>query len=374
MLVAYTDQNEPFILHTSISQSTLYQLRKTKKFFCPLCKQPLLFKIGSIKVPHFAHYPQDTLCENLFSEKESEVHLKGKEQLFNLFKVLGLKAELESYLPNIKQRPDVLLKEKNQQFAIEFQCSPISKERLTERNSGYKVEGIAPIWIPNTPAKIIKKGIQKISLNKNYQLFKLAPHTHPYIMSYNPIMQQFFYISNLMFLQGNSFISKVQTIPLENQRFPFYEPKQITISEFKQFFLIYQQVKHNYLKRRVLLSRTGVNDLLLRSAYELRMDLNTLPNYIGIPIKGSEILKEFSVDWQLALFFYIYTTKIEINNLSGQTIYDYLKWARMPVVKEAFEAVNNYCKLLKKLSVKHSYQTIQEHKLMEVLYTHFLAL
>jgi len=374
MLVAYTDQNEPFILNSGISQTTLQQLRKAKKFYCPQCKQQLLFKIGSLKIPHFAHVSKND-CENLFSDRESETHLKGKEQLYSFFSDLGLNPQLEPYLTNIQQRPDILLEDSTQEpVAIEFQCSPISSESLVSRNNGYKFEKISPIWIPNTPDHIVKKGIQKITLSKNYQQFQLTSNHHPYLMTYNPTVRQFFYLSNIMFLHGNTFLSKVQALPLTDQKFPFYIPKPITKNEYKQFLLINQQVKHNYLQARVLLSRSGVNDVLLRSAYELRMNLNELPNYIGIPLKGSEALKVFSIDWQLALFYFSQTTQIEISRMKGQTIDYFLKWARFPETKNAHEVVFTYCRLIENLSVQHVYQTIQDEKLLKVLYNHFLAM
>ncbi|PYF06526.1 competence protein CoiA [Ureibacillus chungkukjangi] len=374
MLVAYTEQNEPFILNSSMPQTTLHQLRSSKKFYCPLCKQQLLFKIGSLKIPHFAHISKSN-CDYLFSDRESEIHLKGKEQLYNHFKALSIDTELEAYLPSIQQRPDILLQDQNKkQFAIEFQCSPISQERLIERNEGYASEKISPIWIPNTPSNIVKKGIQKISLTKNHQQFLLSSEHHPYLMTYNPAVRQFFYISNLIFLQGNRFISKVQAIPIDHQKFPFYLPRPLTQNEFKQYLLINNQEKHKYLQDRVLLSRRGVKDILLRSVYELRLNLHALPNYIGIPLVGNDEFQVFSVDWQLAIFYFIHINQIELRHMKGQTIFYFLKWASLPQNERAKNVVQQYCRILEELSIQHSYQSIQEEKLLEVLYNHFLAI
>ncbi|WP_445013744.1 competence protein CoiA [Ureibacillus sinduriensis] len=303
------------------------------------------------------------------------MHLKGKEQLYSLFKALEMEPELEPYLPNVKQRPDILLKgNTTQRIAVEFQCSPISAEKLINRNNGYKREDIQPIWIPITPDKIMKKGIRKVSISKNHQQFKVTASHHPYIMSYNPKMRQFFYISNPVYLHGNSFIAKVQTIPLTTQKFPFYLPKPITNEEFHQYWQILQQTKHNYLQKRVLFTRSGLNDLLLRSAYELRMNLHSLPNYIGVPLKGSEVLKLSCIDWQLAIFYFLHLTKIELRQMKGETLYYFLKWANLPQSRIAYEAVSNYCDILEELSIQHCYQTIEEEKLLAVLYHHFLAM
>lgn len=308
MLVAYTEQNKRFVLNSSIPKTTLKQLRQMERFYCPQCKEPLLLKIGTFKIPHFAHYSKKE-CEHRFSERESEQHLLGKEQLYQLFHYLGLQVEIEPYLSELKQRPDLLIEKENRRFAIEFQCSPITLQRLKERNFGYKSNGIVPFWIPKTPNKSYQKGIQIISLNKQLQLFKMTVDRHSYIMEYNPIVRQFLYMTNLMHLYGNRFISKVQVIPRMKQQFPFYIPKQLTEQEFKQYFILFNRVKHNYLQSVLFVNKKGVHHLLLRSLYELRLNGQTLPNYIGIPIHGSEHLKVSPLEWQAALFYFLHVTK-----------------------------------------------------------------
>lgn len=374
MLVAYTEQNERFVLNSSIPQTTLQHLRMTTKFFCPQCKQQLQFKIGSLKIPHFAHYSKSN-CELNYSEKESERHLLGKEHFYQLFQYLKLHVELEPYLPMLKQRPDLLvIQDSGCRFAIEFQCSPILVQLFEERNKGYKGEHIIPKWIPATPSKILNSGIQKVTLNQFYQQFITATEHHPYIMSYNPTIRQFIYVSNLMYLHGNSFLSKVQALPLMKQKFPFYTPQSLTKDEFKQYLVLFNAAKHKYLNSRVLISRKGVNDLFLRSVYELRLNIKSLPNHIGIPIKGSESLNIFAVEWQVALFYFMYITRISVKNLKGNSIYLFLRWAKLPETNMTFSVVQNYCELLKSLSIQHAHQIVSKEELFLQLYTHFLAI
>lgn len=373
MLVAYTEQDKPFILNSSIPHTTLQQLRATTKFYCPQCKQPLVFKIGPLKIPHFAHYSTNE-CENLFSEGETEQHLKGKEQLYNFLKSKGFQVELEAYLPAIQQRPDILLKDHGgRQYAIEFQCSPISSERLTERNSGYSNENIAPIWIPLTPGKVVQKGIQKVGLSAQMKQFIKASDRHHYLMSYDPTLRQFFYISNLLFLQGNSYIAKVQALSIEKQNFPFYIPKTLAKHELKQYLNLYERIKHNYLHSRVLISRNGVNDLALRSFYELRLDLNSVPAYIGIPLKGSEALNVFSIEWQIALFYFLHLAQKAISELTVPSIRFFLKWAKLPETPQAIEVVQAYCRILDSLKVWNQFQKISKDALFQQLHPHFLC-
>ncbi|MEK9197547.1 competence protein CoiA [Ureibacillus sp. 179-F W5.1 NHS] len=373
MLVAYTEQNKRFVLNSSIPKTTLKQLRQMERFYCPQCKEPLLLKIGTFKIPHFAHYSKKE-CEHRFSERESEQHLLGKEQLYQLFHYLGLQVEIEPYLSELKQRPDLLIEKENRRFAIEFQCSPITLQRLKERNFGYKSNGIVPFWIPKTPNKSYQKGIQIISLNKQLQLFKMTVDRHSYIMEYNPIVRQFLYMTNLMHLYGNRFISKVQVIPRMKQQFPFYIPKQLTEQEFKQYFILFNRVKHNYLQSVLFVNKKGVHHLLLRSLYELRLNGQTLPNYIGIPIHGSEHLKVSPLEWQAALFYFLHVTKKSLAQINQTVILQFIKWAKLPETNFAISVVRDYCKILESLSIEHYRQSIHYEELFYQLYSHFLAI
>lgn len=48
----------------------------------------------------------------MFSENESEEHLKGKELIANNCDKYGIEYEVEAFLPELNQRPDVLIQEK----------------------------------------------------------------------------------------------------------------------------------------------------------------------------------------------------------------------------------------------------------------------
>lgn len=74
-------------------------------------------------------------------------HLLGKEQIFRWAAAQGWQPQLEPYLKEIAQRPDVLVKIGGRAVALEFQCSPLSAQRLKERNAGYHKLGIAVFWL-----------------------------------------------------------------------------------------------------------------------------------------------------------------------------------------------------------------------------------
>lgn len=74
-------------------------------------------------------------------------HARGKQQIFKWAQAQGWQPQMEVYLSEIAQRPDVLVQINGQPVALEFQCSPLSVQRLRERNDGYHRLGIAVYWL-----------------------------------------------------------------------------------------------------------------------------------------------------------------------------------------------------------------------------------
>lgn len=121
------------------------KLCKAKLFYCPACKNRVYLKIGRIIRPHFAHYVNEA-C-NVFSEGETKEHLEGKLQLANHLKIREKNVQLEAYLPELKQRPDILFEKNDRKIALEFQCSSIPVESIVERTHGYLNAHYEVIWI-----------------------------------------------------------------------------------------------------------------------------------------------------------------------------------------------------------------------------------
>lgn len=140
MLIAENDLKEKCF----ISKLTLKEIEsaKKKKWFCPGCYSQVIIKSGRVNRPHFAHKARET-CD-LFSENESEEHLKGKELIANNCDKYDIEYEVEAFLPELNQRPDVLIENK---IAIEFQCSPLNLERFKERTESYINNGYQVIWL-----------------------------------------------------------------------------------------------------------------------------------------------------------------------------------------------------------------------------------
>ncbi|CZR02270.1 Competence protein CoiA-like family protein [Trichococcus ilyis] len=127
-------------------QATKEKGKKSDDYYCPACKGKLVLKKGNIMIAHFAHL-QHSDC-SVFSEGETLPHLKGKQLLLEQFQSEGVAVTLECWLPELQQRPDLLLVlEDGTKVAIEYQCSPIAPADLLGRTRGYQRCGYEVWWI-----------------------------------------------------------------------------------------------------------------------------------------------------------------------------------------------------------------------------------
>lgn len=100
-------------------------------------------------------------CEDKYSEPETKEHLNGKRDLFEWIKKQDgvTNAVLERWIPETKQRPDIMFEYNRQKYVLEYQCSPIATEYV-ERHELYKASGIIDIWILGTE-KYLKSNMRK---------------------------------------------------------------------------------------------------------------------------------------------------------------------------------------------------------------------
>ncbi|WP_208558814.1 competence protein CoiA [Marinilactibacillus kalidii] len=138
MIIAKLDN----VTHVVASDGSL---NRSSPMYCPSCGQRVYLKKGKLKIAHFAHFSKQE-CES-FSEGETAEHLKGKWKLFHSLKKQGYEVALEAYLPELKQRPDILLKTDTESIAIEYQCSMLPIDKMVERTENYLRNGYYPYWI-----------------------------------------------------------------------------------------------------------------------------------------------------------------------------------------------------------------------------------
>lgn len=129
------NQSHQVIIATAADRQTPY--------YCPGCRTKVILRRGQRVVAHFAHQSGSHCAVS--SEPESQQHLTGKWQMAHYFG--EDKVELEPYLKTIKQRPDLIVTQAKRQVPVEFQCSAISPEKLTSRNTGYQQLALKPVWV-----------------------------------------------------------------------------------------------------------------------------------------------------------------------------------------------------------------------------------
>lgn len=134
----------------------LYNKEQLKKWankdilLCPVCGKPYEYCHGKVRTPYFRHKDK-VKCEDKYSEAETEEHLIGKCDLYEWIKKQDGITDviLEGWIPETKQRPDIMFRYNGDLCVIEYQCSPISSEYY-ERHELYKASGIKDIWICGT--------------------------------------------------------------------------------------------------------------------------------------------------------------------------------------------------------------------------------
>lgn len=149
------------------------QLKKwasKKILICPICEKPYEYCHGEVNTPYFRHVEKDK-CAIKYTESETDEHLTGKRDLFEWIKVQDgvSNAVLEGWIPETKQRPDILFEYNGRKYVIEYQCSPIASEYY-DRHDLYRAAGINDIWICGTE-KYLGKNKKINTLEENARIY-----------------------------------------------------------------------------------------------------------------------------------------------------------------------------------------------------------
>ena len=163
--------------------SDIYSKEQLKKWadknilLCPACGKPYEYCHGRIVQPYFRHKDKNQ-CESKYSEPETEEHLQGKRDLYEWIKKQSGVTDviLEGWIPETKQRPDIMFKYNEKQCVLEFQCSPISSEYY-ERHELYQAAGIEDIWILGTDKYLEKEENEK---SKKFRTKEIEYNTNFY--------------------------------------------------------------------------------------------------------------------------------------------------------------------------------------------------
>lgn len=340
MLTALTKEGKTYNLAGMKDVQHIQDLKKNAQFYCPVCKERVILKAGSQKIPHFSHQKSSN-CASI-SEPESIQHMQGKRDLYLWLVNQRFEVHLEKYLPAIKQRPDILLNRNGQWFAVEYQCSPISLTLLIQRTNGYKAQHISPIWIlggypfQNRKAAYFHLSDFQWSFIQASEAFGLT------LFSYTPHSQEFHFLSNISPISSKKVQGTYTTTSLANMTFPILfsntrKPLQINAYWFLQ--------KRKWLEQKIIYGK-AFQDPFLLSLYECNCHPLLLPPVLGVPVEYMGVCKTHPSVWQ----FYIWhdclrslnigeriTFKQARNAMENRMKRDQIQFRSLPFVPVAYQ-------------------------------------
>ena len=290
LLTAITESGKTISLVGNWGKHELLKIIENERLLCPACKEHVRLRTGTKRIWHFAHISKLN-CDSQI-ENESEYHLKGKVQLYDWLIQQGIDVEVEKYLPKIKQRPDLFVTWKNENYAIEFQCSTVDSARLLKRTQAYLRANIIPLWILG--GKRFKKNFAhhlKITPFDLLMAFS-ANNKDLRLIYYCPITARFCIASSLTPFSSSTFLTATD----------YFFPNQLSFSEIITSNENQQILNDNHwlvLKRRWRTSSYLYTDKAYqRIFYENGMPLCLLPGEAGIPVKSMIWIKTAPILWQ----------------------------------------------------------------------------
>ncbi len=293
MLVAtISDGTFISLYRKDVKRETLLQLRKEEQFYCPACQREVILKLGEKQAWHFAHKKKET-C-NDFLEGETPYHIEGKKLLYDWFMSQQLHVELEPYLPQLKQRPDLLVHIGERRFAIEFQCAKIPHQIFMKRTKNYQDHSYIPIWIlGGNQIQRIKTNL--FQLNSFHWLFTLNPHDqkdHSQLIAFCPENKIFIKLNNILALSANRSICTPTFYPLN--KFFFHTIFQTTsVQTQSDTWLSTKRMWRTY-RRHLSEAQHFLRSLYLNKGIPYTL----FPSEAGVPVPFHEFIETPTYVWQ----------------------------------------------------------------------------
>lgn len=346
--------------------------QKAVKFYCPSCHEAVLIKAGNQKIPHFAHYAANQCPAG--EGGEGIYHEQGKFLLYQWLKQQRLEVTLEKYIPDIRQRPDILLKINKKQIAIEYQCARIPVEEINKRNRGYKLLGITPIWILGANL-LERQGKNAFKINSFTQQFiHRFSHEMPSVLYYFcPQTLQFIFIQDLFFTTKTQAIGKLKVIDI--RKFHFKELFALSYFMKKEIYSLWEKRKlHFRLKPRNNLY--GMELAWYQWLYLKQVHVESLPSIVYLPVSAQYRMKSPPWDWQSRICMNL-LQPLEIGSIISFHSIQYQLRKQMkptssyPLIQYQDDPIKEYLQILEKLNIlsilpNHTYKMNQQLS----LYTH----
>lgn len=269
------------------------ELRKNKNFYCPECKESVIVRAGPKVIPHFAHKNSSNCSAH--TGGEGIYHQQGKLLLYDWLIKQNIPTRLEAYIPQINQRPDLLIRLKKRFIAIEFQCASIPTPIIQTRNEGYKRMNIVPIWILGGNQFKRNSNVHLTINSFTLQFIHQFSSTLPTALFYFcPKRKKFSLISDLILTTANRALVNFTFKSINENTFMDFFPKRRFSN--KQLFRLWQLEKRKF---RLKSSRVYGTELSWRKwLYEKKIHLQHLPSIVHLPIRSQYRMTVPTWNWQ----------------------------------------------------------------------------
>ena len=282
MLLAIDEQNKKILAEHAT---------KEQNYRCPSCKNPLILKQGKIVTTHFAHYPAKKCFS--FSEGESMDHIEGKKLLFRWLSSHYSTVELEAFLPQIQQRPDLYFEnERKDKVCVEFQCSKLSSDEMLKRTLTYQHHNYSVWWIlgPNSALKQDKiSALQK--------LFVFPSHLGLSIARLNIFKEHLELINDFGYSSKEKLNWTETNFSLENSSPDLIftqNPEAGQLKKFKRTDYLYTH--HKYMKQIKYKNKNLLS--LVEKLYRNRESLHTVSYLIYQSINYEWMIRNHPMEWK----------------------------------------------------------------------------
>ncbi|MED2796978.1 competence protein CoiA family protein [Bacillus thuringiensis] len=295
IFIAKRENGEKIHLLYNCNEELLRRMRQQERFFCVACGKEVQMKLGKQKSWHFAHKKVDSCLA--FYEAESMYHRHGKELLYRWFERQNFHVDIEHYLPQIQQRPDIFIERAGRKIAIEYQCANLSIEQLYKRTYSYWRVGIQVIWIIG--GNQLKKQSAYWMKFSSLMAFSLQSYPQPFLIFFCSKQKAFMKCAFLTSFSTSVSFSHTIYLPTETTTFellfsPVPFQKEILDREWKQ--------RKDYFRKNALPIWNYNYKSLLRLLYQFKCTPASFPSEIGVPLPSGFAFQTNPFIWQAFLY------------------------------------------------------------------------
>ncbi|PFJ16944.1 competence protein [Bacillus cereus] len=295
MFIAKRENGEKIHLLYNRDEELLHRMRKKERFFCMACGKEVQMKLGKQKSWHFAHKKVDSCLA--FYEAESMYHMHGKELLYRWLKRQKFHVDIEHYLPEIQQRPDIFVERAGRKIAIEYQCANLSVEQLYKRTYSYWQASIQVIWIIG--GNQLKKQSAYWMKFSSLLAFSLQSYPQPFLIFFCPKQKSFMKCAFITSFSTNVSFSHIIYLPTETTTFEtLFSPVPFQKEKLEQEW----KKRKNYFRQNALTIWNYNDKPLLRLLYQLKCTPVSFPSEIGVPLPSSFAFQTNPFIWQAFLY------------------------------------------------------------------------